>query len=89
MHANSGLFLQRAEDETARLYQESVESFQGDFSPGSKAFAREGTINGNEKLKTDSEGQCHGKNYIAFFRLMIVSVFNYMFLLVSFQNMDK
>ncbi|RWR75860.1 protein RRC1 isoform X1 [Cinnamomum micranthum f. kanehirae] len=46
----------RAEDETARLYAEFVESFQGDNAPGSKAFVRGGTINPNEKLKTDSEG---------------------------------
>lgn len=46
----------RAEDETARLYQEFVESFQADNTPGSKAFVRGGTINPNDKLKTDSEG---------------------------------
>ncbi|CAH9110859.1 unnamed protein product [Cuscuta europaea] len=46
----------RAEDETARLYQEFVESFQGDDVPGSKAFVRGGVINPNEKLKNDSEG---------------------------------
>uniref|UniRef100_A0A5B7A524 Putative U2 snRNP-associated SURP motif-containing protein isoform X1 n=1 Tax=Davidia involucrata TaxID=16924 RepID=A0A5B7A524_DAVIN len=46
----------RAEDETARLYAEFVESFQGDSTPGSKAFVRGGTLNPNEKLKTDSEG---------------------------------
>ncbi|PIN17905.1 putative splicing regulator [Handroanthus impetiginosus] len=46
----------RAEDETARLYQEFVESFQVDNTPGSKAFVRGGTINPNEKLKNDSEG---------------------------------
>lgn len=49
--------LQRAEDETARLYAEFVESFQGDIMPGSKTFVRGGTINPNEKLKDDSEGQ--------------------------------
>ncbi|XP_041016925.1 protein RRC1-like isoform X1 [Juglans microcarpa x Juglans regia] len=47
----------RAEDETARLYQEFVESFQGDITPGSKAFVRGGTINPNEKVKADSEGE--------------------------------
>ncbi|KAL0297371.1 UNVERIFIED_CONTAM: protein RRC1 [Sesamum radiatum] len=47
---------QRAEDETARLYQEFLESFQADNTPGSKAFVRGGTINPNEKLKNDSEG---------------------------------
>ncbi|XXG52616.1 hypothetical protein AAC387_Pa03g0896 [Persea americana] len=46
----------RAEDETARLYAEFVESFQGDNAPGSKAFVRGGTINPNERVKTDSEG---------------------------------
>ncbi|XP_044464662.1 protein RRC1 isoform X2 [Mangifera indica] len=46
----------RAEDETARLYAEFVESFQGDFTPGSKTFVRGGTINPSEKLK-DSEGE--------------------------------
>ncbi|KAG0472334.1 hypothetical protein HPP92_016880 [Vanilla planifolia] len=46
----------RAEDETARLYAEFVESFQGSDVPGSKAFVRGGTINPNEKIKTDSEG---------------------------------
>lgn len=49
------LFLKRAQDETARLYQEFVESFQGDS--GAKTFVRGGTINPNEKLKSDSEGQ--------------------------------
>ncbi|XP_057949873.1 protein RRC1 isoform X1 [Malania oleifera] len=47
----------RAEDETARLYAEFVESFQGDTTPGSKAFVRGGTINPNERLKNDSEGE--------------------------------
>lgn len=46
----------RAEDETARLYAEFVESFQGSDTPGSKTFVRGGTINPNEKLKIDSEG---------------------------------
>ncbi|TMW91017.1 hypothetical protein EJD97_014922 [Solanum chilense] len=46
----------RAEDETARLYQEFVESFQADNTPGSKAFVRGGTINPNDKLKMDSQG---------------------------------
>ncbi|KAL8521814.1 hypothetical protein ACS0TY_012107 [Phlomoides rotata] len=46
----------RAEDETARLYQEFVESFQADNTPGSKAFVRGGTINPNDKLKNDLEG---------------------------------
>ncbi|XP_027347514.1 protein RRC1-like isoform X2 [Abrus precatorius] len=47
----------RAEDETARLYAEFVESFQGDSTPGSKAFVRGGTINPNDKFKDDSEGE--------------------------------
>ncbi|GMJ15828.1 reduced red-light responses in cry1cry2 background 1 [Hibiscus trionum] len=47
----------RAEDETARLYEEFVASFQGDNAPGSKAFVRGGTINPNERLKSDSEGE--------------------------------
>ncbi|CAI9771691.1 unnamed protein product [Fraxinus pennsylvanica] len=46
----------REEDEAARLYQEFVESFQVDDTPGSKAFVRGGTINPNEKLKNYSEG---------------------------------
>ncbi|KAI5669139.1 hypothetical protein M9H77_18992 [Catharanthus roseus] len=46
----------RADDETARLYQEFVESFQADNTPGSKGFVRGGTINPNEKFKPDSEG---------------------------------
>lgn len=49
------MFFQRAEDETARLYAEFVESFQGDSGPGSKAFVRGGTIDPNDKLK-ESEG---------------------------------
>ncbi|XP_044471685.1 protein RRC1-like isoform X2 [Mangifera indica] len=48
----------RAEDETARLYAEFVESFQGDSAVGSKTFVRGGTINPNEKLR-DSEGMFH------------------------------
>ncbi|KAK4786488.1 hypothetical protein SAY86_003177 [Trapa natans] len=47
----------RAADETARLYAEFVESFQGDNAPGSKTFVRGGTINPTDKLKTDSEGE--------------------------------
>ncbi|XP_061352824.1 protein RRC1 [Gastrolobium bilobum] len=47
----------RAEDETARLYAEFVESFQGDTTPGSKTFVRGGTINPNDRLKDDSEGE--------------------------------
>ena len=33
--------MQRAEDETARLYAEFLESFQGDSAPGSKAFVQQ------------------------------------------------
>ncbi|XP_022754443.1 protein RRC1-like isoform X2 [Durio zibethinus] len=47
----------RAEDETARLYEEFLASFQGDNTPGSKAFVRGGTINPNERLKSDSKGE--------------------------------
>ncbi|XP_038711541.1 protein RRC1-like isoform X2 [Tripterygium wilfordii] len=47
----------RAEDETARLYAEFLESFQGDSTPGSKTFVRGGTINPNDKWKSDSEGE--------------------------------
>ncbi|GLT85224.1 hypothetical protein SLE2022_034200 [Rubroshorea leprosula] len=47
----------RAEDETARLYEEFVASFQGDNTPGSKTFVRGGTINPNDRLKSDSEGE--------------------------------
>jgi len=47
--------MQRAEDETARLYAEFVESFQGDTT-GSKTFVRGGTINPNDRFKDDSEG---------------------------------
>ncbi|KAK9689689.1 hypothetical protein RND81_09G075200 [Saponaria officinalis] len=46
----------RAEDETARLYEEFIESFQGEDLPGSKAFVRGGLINPNDKVKADSEG---------------------------------
>lgn len=46
----------RAEDETARLYEEFLESFQGDDIPGSKTFVRGGLINPNDKVKADSEG---------------------------------
>ncbi|KAL1212604.1 Protein RRC1 [Cardamine amara subsp. amara] len=46
----------KAEDETARLYQEFVESFQGD-SATTKTFVRGGTINPGDKPKVDSEGE--------------------------------
>ncbi|KNA24038.1 hypothetical protein SOVF_018760 [Spinacia oleracea] len=46
----------RAEDETARLYEEFLESFQGEDAPGSKTFVRGGLINPNEKAKVDLEG---------------------------------
>lgn len=45
----------KAEDETARLYQEFVESFQGES--GTKTFVRGGTINPGDKPKADSEGE--------------------------------
>ncbi|ONK75904.1 uncharacterized protein A4U43_C03F21790 [Asparagus officinalis] len=47
----------RAEDKTARLYAEFVESFQANDEPGSKPSIRGGLINPNEKLKADSEGR--------------------------------
>ncbi|KAG8636425.1 hypothetical protein MANES_16G131000v8 [Manihot esculenta] len=47
----------REDDETARLYAEFVESFQGDNAPGSKTFVRGGTINPNERITADSEGE--------------------------------
>ncbi|ONK54823.1 uncharacterized protein A4U43_UnF10940 [Asparagus officinalis] len=46
----------RAENETARLYAEFVESFQANDEPGSKPSVRGGLINPNDKLKADSEG---------------------------------
>lgn len=45
--------MQRAEDETARLYAEFLESFQGDTAAGLKAFVRGGTVN-DEKVKPDA-----------------------------------
>lgn len=33
-----------------------MESFQGDNTPGSKAFVRGGMIDPNERVKADSEG---------------------------------
>lgn len=59
--------MQRAEDETARLYAEFVESFQDDSVPGSKTFVRGGTINPNDKVKTDSEGWCCVDRLLMFF----------------------
>lgn len=50
------ILVQREQDETARLYEEFLESFQGDDAPGSKTFVRGGTINPNEKAKADLEG---------------------------------
>ncbi|KAK1417788.1 hypothetical protein QVD17_26922 [Tagetes erecta] len=44
----------RAEDETARLYAEFLESFQGDTA-GLKSFVRGGTVN-DEKVKPDTGG---------------------------------
>ncbi|GAB2226680.1 hypothetical protein Droror1_Dr00022499 [Drosera rotundifolia] len=43
-------------DETERLYEEFIESFQSDDTPGSKTFVRGGTINPNERIKSDPEG---------------------------------
>ncbi|KAK9065665.1 hypothetical protein SSX86_015066 [Deinandra increscens subsp. villosa] len=45
----------RAEDETARLYAEFLESFQGDTAAGLKAFVRGGTVN-DEKVIPDTGG---------------------------------
>lgn len=73
---------QRAEDETARLYQEFVESFQGDNAPGSKTFVRGGTINPNDRYKPDSEGQLFGSGNLQF----IFSLTNNLNMIVSFIN---
>ncbi|GAB2279962.1 Protein rrc1 [Dionaea muscipula] len=43
-------------DETERVYEEFIESFQSDDTPGSKTFVRGGTINPNERIRNDSEG---------------------------------
>ncbi|KAL9265351.1 RRC1-like protein [Drosera capensis] len=43
-------------DETERLYEEFIESFQSDDTPGSKTFVRGATINPNERIKSDPEG---------------------------------
>eukprot|EP01018_Ginkgo_biloba_P033999 Gb_18824 [translate_table: standard] len=46
----------RADEEAARLYEEFVESFKADDVPGGKAFVRGGTINPDERGKTENEG---------------------------------
>ncbi|KAK9077816.1 hypothetical protein SSX86_006154 [Deinandra increscens subsp. villosa] len=46
----------RAEDETARLYAEFLESFQGDNASGLKTFVRGGTVNPDDKVKSDTGG---------------------------------
>ncbi|XP_076936480.1 protein RRC1-like isoform X2 [Bidens hawaiensis] len=46
----------RAEDETARLYAEFLESFQGDSASGLKSFVRGGTVNPDDKVKSDTGG---------------------------------
>ncbi|XP_024543152.1 protein RRC1 isoform X1 [Selaginella moellendorffii] len=45
----------RADEEAARLYEEFVESFKADDTPGSKAFVRGGVMNPNERVKATSE----------------------------------
>lgn len=47
---------QRADEEAARLYEEFVESFKADDTPGGKAFVRGGTINPNERVKPPPPG---------------------------------
>eukprot|EP00249_Psilotum_nudum_P024569 c29224_g1_i7 orf=297-629(-) len=42
----------RADEEAARLYEEFVESFKVDDIPGGRAFVRGGTIDPNERLKS-------------------------------------
>lgn len=49
------MIIQKEEYETARPYQEFVESFQGDNA--TKSFVRGGTINPSDKHKVDSEGK--------------------------------
>ncbi|GMH20336.1 hypothetical protein Nepgr_022177 [Nepenthes gracilis] len=44
------------EEETDRVYQDFIQSFLGEDTPGSKTFVRGGTINPNDKSKHDSEG---------------------------------
>ncbi|OAE26436.1 hypothetical protein AXG93_131s1460 [Marchantia polymorpha subsp. ruderalis] len=46
----------RADEEAARLYEEFVESFKADDTPGGKAFVRGGTINPNERVKPPPPG---------------------------------
>jgi hypothetical protein len=45
----------RADEEAARLYEEFVESFKADDTPGGKAFVRGGVINPNDRSKPVSE----------------------------------
>ncbi|XP_057865763.2 protein RRC1 [Cryptomeria japonica] len=45
----------REDDEAARLYEEFVQSFNGDDIPCGKTFVRGGTINPNERLKSGNE----------------------------------
>jgi hypothetical protein len=50
----------RADEEAARLYEEFVESFKADDTPGGKAFVRGGVINPNDRSKPVSESVPRG-----------------------------
>ncbi|CAM6026590.1 unnamed protein product [Sphagnum balticum] len=52
----------RADEEAARLYEEFVESFKADDTPGGKAFVRGGTINPSERSKPDTESLPRGRD---------------------------
>ncbi|CAM6077166.1 unnamed protein product [Sphagnum tenellum] len=52
----------RADEEAARLYEEFVESFKADDTPGGKAFVRGGTINPSERSKPDAESLPRGRD---------------------------
>jgi hypothetical protein len=52
----------RADEEAARLYEEFVQSFKADDTPGGKAFVRGGTINPSERPKPDSESDPRGRH---------------------------
>ena len=70
-------FIQRADEEAARLYEEFVESFKAEEGPGGKKFVRGGIINpddhdtaapsarGSSNDKAKSEGMIHmPQNYV-------------------------
>ncbi len=59
---NFPLWFQRADEEAARLYEEFVQSFKADDTPGGKAFVRGGTINPSERPKPDSESDPRGRH---------------------------